>query len=113
MRGTTAYDGACACGGLIEAGEPFWDGEGPMAESKRKFFRTHIVVEVLSEDSPISPRADLDAIHAAITDGDCVGQVSIKHVEALNGPQAARALRRVGSEPGFFRLDERGNDLED
>lgn len=22
MKGTTAYDGACECGGLIEAGEP-------------------------------------------------------------------------------------------
>jgi hypothetical protein len=38
-------------------------------------------------------------------------QVTSTQVEALDAPAAAKALQEQGSDPGFFQLDEAGNDL--
>jgi hypothetical protein len=38
--------------------------------------------------------------------------VSLVKNKTLNGKQAAKALIAHGSDPEFFELDEKGNDLE-
>jgi hypothetical protein len=76
----------------------------------RKFYRTIVTVEVLSEDSPWDG-PDLQDLAGAITHGDCSGQWDVSHTRELTAQQAAQALIEQGSEPGFFQLDEHGNDL--
>ena len=78
--------------------------------SKKKFHRTVIQVVVLSEE-PFNCES-LEGINYAITDGDCVGTVETKSAKELTGRQMANALYAAGSEPGFFGLDDDGNEEE-
>jgi len=79
----------------------------------RKFYKTIIQVEVLSEDNPIGDYVDLADLAYEITDGECSGNVEVKEKIELTGKQAADALENQGSDPSFFRLDDDGNDVED
>lgn len=79
--------------------------------SKRKFYRTVIEVEVLSEEAV--DFGDLAAVHYAITDGECSGQWSVTHSEPVCGPTMAKLLKEQGSDPSYFRLDDDGNDRDD
>jgi hypothetical protein len=81
-----------------------------MIESKRKFWRTVIQIEVLSEEP--YDKEDLIDISHDCTDGDCSGQVSIIESQTLTGAQAAKALMKQGSSPSFFCLTEDGKDDE-
>ena len=76
----------------------------------RKFHRTIIQVEVLSE-SPFGPVA-LDTRHHMITEGDCSGKLTTGLEEELDGKQAADALLKQASDPSFFNLTEDGDDLD-
>jgi len=78
--------------------------------TKRKFYRTRIIVEVLSEE-PVD-FDNLNQVHYAITEGDCSGRWEETEVKELNGKEAAVALEIQGSEPGFFGLTDDGEDLE-
>lgn len=81
-----------------------------MAQSKRKFYRTVLQVEVLSEEP-----YNFDSLQATaydIDEGGCSGKVEVVKSEVLNARQAAKALDNQGSAPEFFRIDEKGNDLE-
>ena len=77
--------------------------------SQRKFYRTVVETEVLSE-SPIG-EIGLDTLHYMITEGDCSGQVRTVLQEELNGKQAAEALLNQASDPSFFSLTENGDDI--
>ena len=77
----------------------------------RKFFRTLISVEVLSEDAPISDETSLEEISYLISEGDCSGALEIVGRESLSGSEAAQALISQGSDPEFFRLDRDGREL--
>lgn len=79
--------------------------------STRKFYRTTFKVVVLSEDRS-TENLGLLAISQATDDGDCVGDLSVDTIEELTGPDAATALHELGSEPGFFMLDNDGNDVD-
>ena len=79
--------------------------------SKRKFYRTLIEVEVLSEEAV--DFGDLAAVHYAITDGDCSGQWGITKSEPVSGPKMAKLLKKQGSDPEFFQLDDHGEDVDD
>lgn len=81
----------------------------PMTE-KRKFYKTTIMVEVLSED-PYDFN-NLSDVYRDITTGACSGQVRVTGREDFQGPRAAKELRKQESDPAFFRLDENGNDTE-
>lgn len=81
-----------------------------MTPSTRKFYRTVITVEVLSEE-PLDPTVSLADVESAITDGDCSGDVKFTASETLTGPQTADALMKQGSDPEFFRLTENGEDV--
>ena len=79
----------------------------------KKFYRTIIQVEVLSEDEIDLIANDLEAINYAITDGDCSGVVSVISTEVLSPQQMARATVAQGSDPTFFGIDQDGNPTYD
>lgn len=73
----------------------------------RKFYKNVVTITVLTEE-PIEDGTDLDAIHEEISVGGWVGSsVGIVTTE-LSGKECADALYAVGSEPGFFQLDDNG-----
>ena len=78
--------------------------------SKRKFYRTVIRVEVLSEE-PFEYN-DLSDIAAAIED-ECSGTYETVKSEVLTAKQAVAALLKQGSDPEFFLLTDTGEDLDD
>jgi hypothetical protein len=80
---------------------------------ERKYFKTIVVVEVLSQDAPWSDDYEFSDLSNAITDGPCSGAVRIHAVEELDGPAAAQALMAQGSDPEFFSLDEDGIEIDD
>jgi hypothetical protein len=89
--------------------------------TKRKFHRTVIQVEVLSEDpldrlinseDPSCKSTQLSAIDYLITEGGCSGEVKTIREQELNGKQAAKAMLNQGSDPSFFNLDHHGDELD-
>jgi hypothetical protein len=76
--------------------------------TERKFHRTVVQVEVLSE-APIGP-VELDALHHMITEGDCSGHVKTVLEQELDGKQAVEALLNQASDPSFFNLTAEGED---
>ncbi len=77
----------------------------------RKFHRTTITIEVLSEEA-IPDGMDLEKIASECTDGAwTMRTLKYKEVE-LNGHQAAANLLRQGSDPSFFQLTSKGEDAE-
>lgn len=79
--------------------------------AERKFYKTIITIEVLSEDEPW--RGGLEALHYAITEGDCSAAFGDDYVVELTAEEVARELIAQGSDPEFFMLDDDGNDIED
>ena len=79
--------------------------------SKRKFYRTVFTVTVLSEE-PISS-VSLDTLHYFITDGEGSGVVTQEESVPVDGPTMAVMLEEQGSDPGFFQLTDKGEDIED
>jgi hypothetical protein len=78
----------------------------------RKFYRSRVVVEVLSED-PLPPDVSLATIANQITEGDWSGQVDNDDInEEVDGPTMAKLLQAQGSDPEFFQLDDDGNDID-
>lgn len=83
-------------------------------ESRRKFYCTVLEVEILSEDKLDEETAsNLASVHDMITYGDCSGQVKVRSQSEVGAKTAARKLREQGSDPGFFRLNDDGSDMED
>ena len=78
--------------------------------SKRKFYKTVLTVEVLSEE-PFECN-DLGDVNYAITQGDCSGTMDCGTSKKISAGTMAKALLKQGSDPEFFGLDEEGNDLE-
>lgn len=80
--------------------------------SSRKFYRAVYQVEVLSEEPFDATVPDLDNLNEAITTGGDSGQVSVVKIETVDGAAMANLLQAQGSEPGFFRLTDSGEDAE-
>ena len=78
--------------------------------SGRKFFRTLVTIEILSEGPIDSP--SLDNINSEITDGDWSGKITYGESVEVSGLAMADLLRAQGSDPEFFQIDKLGNDLE-
>jgi hypothetical protein len=79
------------------------------AMNTRKFHKTIISVEVLSE-APFNP-SNLGDVYYSITQGDCSGRWKIVNTEELDGKSAAIELMKQGSDPEFFGLNDDGEDL--
>jgi len=77
----------------------------------RKFYKTTYTLEVLSEE-PINPNVSLEDLHYMITDGDCSGVVHMDNSEEVDGKTMAELLMKQQSDPGFFMLNENGDDVE-
>lgn len=76
----------------------------------RKFYKTTVTFEVLSEE-PINC-TDLETLNEQTQGGDWVGHFGETVEVELTAKEAADALYEFGSEPGFFKLDDDGNDIE-
>ena len=79
--------------------------------TKRKFHKTILQVELLSEEPYVF--TDLEQVRYDMTEGHCSGVVKEKSREVLDGKQAARALKRQASDPGFFQLTDQGEDTDE
>lgn len=79
--------------------------------TERKFHKTIIHVEILSEE-PLTGDESLEQVAYNIVDGDWSGNTQIVMHEELDGKEAANALINQGSDPGFFRLTDAGDDVE-
>ena len=81
---------------------------------ERKFYRTSVTFIVLSEE-PIPAWMDMGAIVTECENGEYVANYNIDtpdNQEVLTPKQMADALYEAGSDPGFFRLDDNGNEIE-
>jgi hypothetical protein len=76
--------------------------------SKRKFYKTTFKFVVLSE-SPTEGWTIADMIEACDS-GPCVGDTEECETVVLTGKEMADALYTARSEPGFFELDDDGED---
>jgi len=76
--------------------------------TERKFYKTIIQVEILSEEA-LPSGLSLTDIDFIISEGDCSGQLQTISEEVLDGKQAAQALLKQGSDPDFFMLTEEGD----
>jgi hypothetical protein len=77
--------------------------------TERKFHRTVIHVEVLSEE-PYTFSGNLSDVARQIYEGDCSGIARTIQTEICDGARMAQLLLAQGSDPEFFMLDEEGND---
>lgn len=77
--------------------------------SCRKFYKTEVKVTVLSEE-PLDGM-ELGALHAAITDGDCMGNVEFGASQNISRSMCVDEVYKMHGDPGFFCLDEKGRDL--
>lgn len=78
----------------------------------RKFYRAIFKVEVLSEEPFDDLHYDLHDIANSIDNGDDSGTFYMESNEVVDGTTAARLLAEQGSDPEFFNLDDKGNDVE-
>ncbi|HWY35604.1 MAG TPA: hypothetical protein VNX68_13235 [Nitrosopumilaceae archaeon] len=81
-------------------------------KSKRKFYRSVIQIEVLSEE-PYSS-TDLEKVLDDITNGHQSGDVSlVVDSEEMDSKTCADKLKAQGSTPDFFMLDDHGHDIKE
>jgi len=81
-----------------------------MPKSKRKFYKMVVKLTVLSE-RPFTGNERLKDLAESIDDGDDVGTYEAIENKEIDATEAVKALRSVGSEPGFFSLTEAGQDI--
>lgn len=81
-------------------------------DEPRAYYETVLQVKVLSEDTPAEGMS-LEDIAEAVSVGDCVGQITHSVPRLISAQTAARRLTEMGSEPGFFRLNQDGTHEDD
>jgi len=70
----------------------------------KKYWKTIVQVEVLSEDVP--PEFDtLAELHTMITTGDCSGDYEVQVPEELTEEEMEEALVKQGSDIEFFGIE--------
>ncbi len=77
--------------------------------TKRKFYRTIITVEVLSEEPY---RYEGLQNLAYDSQESCSVNSEVTKTEEVDGVRMARLLQKQASDPEFFQLDKFGNDIE-
>lgn len=86
---------------------------GVIAKSpKRKFYKTVVKVEVLTEDQPAEFET-LEDLSYMITEGEASGKYEVTSSRGISARKCAEALIAQGSDPEFFQLDENGKDLSE
>ena len=79
--------------------------------SKKHYYRTRYTIDVLSED-PIPEGANLLNVLREADTGEYVAHREDTTVEELTGKQMADELHKAGSEPGFFMLNDEGEEAD-
>lgn len=77
---------------------------------KSKFYKHTLTLEFLSEE-PFTDDLTLDALIYEATHGSLSMRCFNEKDAVLTGKQAAKALMRQGSDPGFFGLTEAGQEI--
>lgn len=78
--------------------------------SQRKFYRTVIQVEILSEEP--YDNDNLSEIADDVTVGNCSGKTEIiEFGTEIGAKRAVKLLKAQGSDPEFFQLDNEGRDI--
>lgn len=77
----------------------------------KKYYKTTIVVTVLSEYEP-PVWNDLADLYYLITDGHCSGMVATADEIEVSAKQMALCLIEQNSDTEFFGLDEDGNEIK-
>jgi len=72
----------------------------------RKFRRSLVEIEVLSEGDEHLGFDDLSDLHEKITNGACSGQFGITLTEVVDADAMAKLLKEQGSSPEFFDIEE-------
>lgn len=80
--------------------------------TKRRFYKTTYIIEVLSEDQ-ILLNLSLAELDHEMNEGSYVGRVKDVNSTTVNSKTMAELLSEFGSEPGFFMLDDKGNQTYD
>lgn len=79
--------------------------------TSRKFYRRLVTLEFISEEQHPGVWDIEDALWDAKNGDSSVQEIS-DTTEEVDGKRAAEILIEQGSDPGFFRLDDKGNDSE-
>ena len=77
----------------------------------RKFYKTLITLEILSEYDPVPNDISLENLGYQITEGDWSGIMKEYDYKEVTPQEMANYLSNQGSDPGFFGLDYVGNDV--
>lgn len=77
-------------------------------EAERKFYKTVIKIEVLSEDP--YEYTDLENLSYDINEGDCSGKVTIESSQELSKEQTKEELVKQGSDPNFLLNEDEDSD---
>lgn len=80
------------------------------AVSARKFYRSVVTIEVVSDEAGVS-NLDLDDLQGEITEGGSSGLVISRQETEIDGAQAAKLLIAHGSDPEFLNLTTDGKDV--
>jgi len=81
--------------------------------NKKKIYRTVFRFEVLSEE-PIEESMSLEDIAYETNEGCMSGQFLENQItnEVLAGKAAVSAIKKQGSDPSFFMMDENGYNID-
>lgn len=79
-------------------------------KSKRKFYKTLITLEVLSEE-PIPDGMELESIIEEATTGGYSMEILKQNSVVIGGQAMAKRLIAQASSPEFFKLNEKGEDI--
>lgn len=80
--------------------------------TQRKFYETVFTVRVLSEE-PLPADLTLDQLAYGSDEGYYVPHMAKTYNYKLDGQECANLLIEFSAVPGYFRLDNCGDDLED
>jgi hypothetical protein len=80
--------------------------------SGRKFFKKTMKVEFLSE-TPFPDNTMLEVLVDRAINDDYSMNITQEKDTKITGKQAARALLNHGSDPSFFQLTDKGEDINE
>jgi hypothetical protein len=74
----------------------------------KKIYKTIVEVEILSEEPFDESVTDIQAIAYEINEGSWSGVTNVRRSSTLTGKKAIDAIKKQGSSPDFFQMDEKG-----
>lgn len=80
--------------------------------TKRKFYKSTIVVTILHEDEDALHNLNLSEVASGMERSEFSGEWSVVKTLEINGRRVAKELRVHGNDPEFFHVDDKGDDLE-